>query len=718
MQKYIIHGNLKTDPGAPYLFGANLVHDGCNFAIFSKNGTSVSLLFFDNPNDIKPSNSIILDEKVNKTGDVWHIFIYGIKEGQCYGYIIDGPYWPDRDGHRFNKHKLLLDPYAKAISGNYNWNVNAAYAYQVGSGLGDLSFNEESNFGCTAKSVVINSNNFDWDGDKQLNIPLKNTIIYEIHTRAFTMDKSSGVKNPGTYAGLIEKIPYLTELGITTIELMPVHHFNHLENVRNNPITNEKLYNFWGYSSLGFFAPDAWYASDNDGVTAVYEFKKMVKAMHEAGIEVILDVVYNHTGEGNEYGPTVSFKGIDNSIYYMTEQGRHYKNFSGCGNTLNCNHQVVKKLIKDSLRYWVIDMHIDGFRFDLAAILGRDKHGNWQPDYSVLDEINNDPILGSTQIIAEGWDAAGLYKLGGFPSGWAEWNAKFRDDIRGFIKGDTALSGEVAKRIAGSADLFYYGDRKPCHSINFLTAHDGFTLYDLVSYNNKNNIENGEGNADGNNHNLSWNCGAEGLTDNQTVLSLRDRNMKSMMGILLLSQGTPMILGGDEIKYSKSGNNNTYCHDNRLNWIDWTLLDKNNNFFEFSKYLINFRKKHPVLRREGFLKGVDSSGNEIRDISWHGIQVQEPDWGIDSHTIAFMLDGSKGETGAELDDNNIYVIINAYWEDLVFHLPSPGKEKTWYVAVDSSTEKGFYEVNKEQKVKSSVFNVRSRSLVVLIDKKP
>jgi isoamylase len=443
----------------------------------------------------------------------------------------------------------------------------------------------------------------------------------------------------------------------------------------------------------------------------------MVKALHSAGIEVILDVVYNHTGEGNEYGPTVSFKGLDNSIYYMTEKGRYYKNYSGCGNTLNCNHQVVKKLIKDSLRYWVIDMHVDGFRFDLAAILGRDKYGNWQPGYSVLDEINNDPILGSTQIIAEGWDAAGLYKLGGFPAGWAEWNAKFRDDVRGFVKGDQGLAGEVAKRIAGSADLFHYDDRKPYHSINFITAHDGFTLHDLVSYNSKNNIENAEGNSDGHNHNLSWNCGVEGATEDKNVLVIRERNMRSIIAILMLSQGTPMLLGGDEIKFSKSGNNNTYCHDNKLNWINWSLLEKNRNFFDYCKYMIQFRKKHPVLRRECFLKGVDSSGNEIQDISWHGINVNEPDWGVDSHSIAFMLDGSKGETGAELDDNNIYVAINAYWEDLVFHLPTPGKGRVWYAAVDSSTEKGFYEFGEEQKVKSSVYNVRSRSVVVLIDKK-
>lgn len=718
MHNFTMFGDLKTEPGAPYLFGAELNQNGCNFAIFSKNAKSVSLLLFDHPNDAKPSYVLDLDRKVNKTGDVWHIFILGIKEGQCYGYVMDGPYWPDREGHRFNKNKLLLDPYAKAISGNYNWKVSAAYGYQINHPLGDLSFNEESNFSHTAKSVVVDSRNFDWEGDKPLSTPLKDSIIYELHTRAFTLDSpaSSGEHKPGTYLGIIDKIPYLKELGITTVELLPVHHFNHLENIRKNPITNERLYNFWGYSSLGFFAPDAWYSADNDGLNAVYEFKEMVKALHKAGIEVILDVVYNHTGEGNEYGPTVCFKGIDNSIYYMTERGRFYKNYSGCGNTLNCNHPVVKRLIKDSLKYWVVDMHVDGFRFDLAAILGRDKNGNWVPSYSILNEISHDPILSNTQIIAEGWDAAGLYKLGEFPNGWAEWNAKFRDDVRGFVKGDNGLAGDIAKRITGSADLFSWEERKPYHSINFITAHDGFTLNDLTSYNSKHNIENGEGNSDGNNHNLSWNCGQEGISSNPNIVALREQQMRNMFAILMLSQGTPMILSGDELKFSKKGNNNTYCHDNKLNWLDWSLYEQNKGFFHFCKHMINFRKAHPVLRRVCFFTGKDAGGNELPDISWHGIEVDKPDWSINSRTIAFMLDGAKAETGALHDDNNIYTAINAYWEDLVFHLPNPGAGKNWYIAIDTALPKGFHEVGQEEKVKTSVITVKARSVIVLMDK--
>lgn len=716
MHNIIMHGNLRTEHGSPYMFGADITPSGCNFAIFSKNATAVSLLLFNKVDDIKPSHIIELDSKVNKTGDVWHIFIYGIVEGQLYGYSVDGPYWPDREGHRFNKNKLLLDPYAKAVSGEYNWNESSAYGYQIGSLLGDLSFNEEANYGKTAKSVVVDSDNFNWEGDKQLYIPLKDTVIYEVHTRAFTNDPSSKVTKPGTYAGIIEKIPYLKDLGVTTVELLPVHHFNHKENIKHNPVTNEHLYNFWGYSTLGFFAPDPWYTTDNDGLVAVYEFKEMVKQLHKAGIEVILDVVYNHTGEGNEYGPTVCYKGLDNSIYYMTENGRYYKNYSGCGNTLNCNHPVVKKLIKDSLRYWVIDMHVDGFRFDLAAILGRDVSGNWVPDYSVLSEISHDPILSNTQIIAEGWDAAGLYKVGGFPPGWAEWNAKFRDDVRSFIKGDNGVAGEIAKRISGSADLFFFEKRKPYHSINFITAHDGFTLNDLVSYNEKHNYENGEDNTDGNNNNISWNCGAEGETTDVQINLLRDKQMRSIIAVLLLSQGTPMMLSGDEMKFSKKGNNNTYCHDNKLNWLDWTLYEKNIDFYNFTKYLINFRKMHPVLRREGFLTGRDTGGNSIPDISWHGIDINRPDWGLNSHTLAFMLDGSKGETGAEFDDNNIFVAVNSYWEDLVFHLPNPKKGKYWYISIDSSLQKGFCDFGKEEKVKTSVITLKSRSIVVLIDK--
>jgi len=442
----------------------------------------------------------------------------------------------------------------------------------------------------------------------------------------------------------------------------------------------------------------------------------MVKALHQEGIEVILDVVYNHTAEGDQYGPIHSFKGIDNAIYYMLDDRGHYLNYSGCGNTLNCNHPVVKRLITDSLRYWVVDMHVDGFRFDLAAILGRDQDGNWVPNYSILDEISHDPILSNTKLIAEGWDAAGLYKVGGFPPGWAEWNAAFRDGVRAFFRGDAETAAELSTRIAGSEDLFHFKKRKQYHSINFITAHDGFTLSDLVSYNKKHNEENAEDNRDGSNHNLSWNCGVEGETDDPDILEIRDRQMKNMFAVLMISQGTPMMLSGDEMKFSKRGNNNTYCHDNELNWLNWNLLEKHREYFEFCKYMICFKKIHPALQREGFFTGIDRSENNIPDISWHGVEVGKPDWGEDSHSLVFMIDGSMKETGADKDDNNIYVAINAYWDDLVFHLPEPGQGKTWHMTVNTAQHPGFYVAGEEPQIMESLVTVKSRSLIILIDK--
>jgi len=715
MANIIIKNGLKTEPGSPYLFGANLDHNGCNFALFSKNATNVTLLLYEKNNIKTPSHKIDFDKKINKTGNVWHIYIHGVKHGQLYGYAIDGPYIPE-EGHRFNLNKLLIDPYSRAVSGSYHWNKSEAFGYIIGSKEGDLSFSKEKNYDTDVKSIAIDCTDFDWENDKPLNIPMKDSIIYEMHVRAFTYDKSSGVKYPGTYVGVIEKIPYLKDLGITTVELLPIHEFNELENIRINPETKEKLKNFWGYSTLAFFAPETWYSTKRNGIAAVQEFKEMVKALHKAGIEVILDVVYNHTGEGNEYGPTLNFRGLDNSIYYMLEDGRFYKNYSGCGNTLNCNHPVVKRLILDSLRYWVIDMHVDGFRFDLAAILGRDINGNWVPDYSVLSEISYDPILSNTKIIAEGWDAAGLYKVGGFPSGWAEWNGKFRDDVRCFIKGDYGMVQDVAKRITGSADLFHYKEEGPYHSINFITCHDGFTLNDLVSYNTKHNKNNSEDNKDGSDYNFSWNCGIEGNTDSEKILNLRERQMKNFFTILMISQGTPMILSGDEIKFSKKGNNNTYCHDNELNWINWDLLKENKGFYEFCKFMIKFRKNHPVLRRERFLVGKDFSENDILDISWHGLEVNKPRWDYDSHIIAYMLDGSRKETGADIDDNNIYIAINTFWKPLVFNLPGAGKDKKWYLSVDTFNNPSFFNTGKEPVVKNNVYCVNERSMIILIAK--
>jgi len=696
---------LLIEPGNPYLLGATSDHKGCNFALFSKNGREVTLHLFEKPEDGCPTHSLELDPTINKTGDVWHIYIRGLKAGQLYGYTVDGPYTPEINGHRFNNKKLLLDPYAKGVAGDYRWEESSLYD----------STNQED-FANVGKSVVIDPLAFDWQGDRPLKIPMNDTIIYEMHVRAFTRDNSSNTRNKGSYLGVIEKIPYLKQLGVNTVELLPVHEFNHLENIRKNPETGEQLYNFWGYSTLSFFAPDSWYATENDGLTAVKEFKTMVKALHDAGIQVILDVVYNHTGEGNELGPTHSFRGLDNSIYYMLKDGQYYQNYSGCGNTLNCNHPVVKQLIMDSLRYWVVDMHVDGFRFDLAAILGRDSQGNWVPNYSILNDISHDPIIGNSILIAEGWDAAGLYKVGGFPEGWAEWNAHFRDDIRSFVKGDEGKVAPIATRVTGSADLFYLQSRRPYHSINFITAHDGFTLQDLVSYNSKHNFQNGEENRDGMDWNISWNHGIEGPTSDPIINRLRQQQAKNFITLLMISQGTPMLLSGDEMLFSKKGNNNTYCHDNQLNWLDWNLKRQNANFWNFCKYMIQFRKDHPALRRQHFFEGKDRAGNNLLDITWHGIELNQPDWGEDSHVIAFMIDGAKGETGAEKDDNNLYLAINGHWNEHHFQLPPNQKGKKWYVSVNTGLKKSHFTKGFEKSLGKQTLRVHPRSIVILIEK--
>ncbi len=699
-------GKLKTRTGNPYRLGAILEDGGVNFALFSKHATQVSLLFFEE-NGKPPVHRISLDPKENKTGDVWHIFVYGIREGQRYGYIVDGS-WEPSQGHRFNPNKLLIDPYSKSITGGFHWDRKTAYAYVKDSVEGDLSFSKEKSFDSEVRGQVISTTNFDWERDKPLQISMADTIIYEMHVRGFTIDRSSGAQHPGSYLGIIEKIPYLNDLGITTVELLPVQAFNELENFKTDPLTGRKLRNYWGYSTLGFFAPESWYASKHHGNESVTEFKEMVKALHQSKIEVILDVVYNHSGEGNEYGPHISFKGFDNSIYYMLEDGRHYKNYSGCGNTLNCNHPVVKNMILDSLRYWVVDMHVDGFRFDLAAILGRDKDGNWMPNYSLLSEISHDPILSSAKIIAEGWDAAGLYKVGGFPEGWSEWNGKFRDDMRAFVKGDEGKAGEIAKRISGSPDLFLERGN-PYHSINFITSHDGFTLHDLVSYNQKHNENNAENNADGDNNNLSWNCGVEGSTKDVKILKLRDRQMKNLFALLMVSQGTPMILSGDEVCFSKKGNNNTYCQDNEFSWFDWDLVEKNKEFLGYCRYLIDFRKKNSCLRRRRFFEG-QSEDKPFPDISWHGVRVNQPDWQHHSHTLAFMI--HQDDHGRCEKDCPIYVALNSYWEALDFEIPPLGSEREWKIHINTAIQPGYFPKGRKLENVSRI-RIEPRSLIIL-----
>ncbi len=706
--------NLKTEKGNPDNLGSTLDKNGCNFAIYSKNAEIISLLLF-NKNDLSiPTYIVPLNKKFNKTEDVWHIYVYGVKKGQHYGYSIDGPYCPKKKGHRFNPNKLLLDPYAKTVSGGCHWNYFNSYGYDINSGEGHVSFSKEKNYDSIVKSIVIDENDFNWGNDIPLNTPWEDTIIYEMHVRGFTFDRSSKIKYPGTYLGVIEKIPYLKELGITSIELLPIYEFNELENNKFNPVTKERLKNFWGYSPLLFFAPEAWYSTNFEGLSAIKEFKTMVKALHKAGIEVIIDVVYNHTGEGNEFGPTINYKGIDNSIYYILDKHKKYKNYSGCGNTFNCNNPIVKRLILDSLKYWVINMHVDGFRFDLATVLGRDEQGNWIDGKSLLSDINDDPVLSKTKIISESWDAGGLFKLGKFPPRWAEWNGKFKEDVRSFIKADNHKIIDFANRVFGSPDLFSKNKKNSYFSVNYISCHDGFTLNDVVSYNDKHNKNNGENNKDGENNNFSSNYGVEGITYKREIIDLRERQIKNLFLILMISQGTPMVLSGDEVKFSKNGNNNTYAHDNELNWFNWDLLKKDKNFFEFCKFMIRFRKIHPVLRMTKFITNKEIVKNSDF-ITWHGVAVGEPDFSFESHAIAFILHGSKCEYKKGHKDQNIYVAINSFWEDLIFNIPAPEK-KEWYLSINTDLNPSFYKQGKEHKIKESTVLVKQRSIVVLIEK--
>jgi len=709
--------SFKVCKGKPK-YGANIYDGGINFGVFSRHACKVSLELFEHFYDNEPLIKFDLDPTINKTGDVWHIFVEGAKEGMYYGYKVSGPYIPEK-GHRFNSNKLLIDPYAKAISGVFNLDDNALYAYKKGE-KDDMSFSDldSSKF---VKGVIIDDSKYNWEGDRHPRIPLKDTIIYEMHVSLFTMNKNSKVKNRGSYDGVIEKINHLKELGITAVELLPIFEFNKNELINTDPVTGELLTNVWGYNTIGFFAPTGNYIKGDISVgmrigDQVFQFKDFVKALHKEGIEVILDVVYNHTGEGNENGPTINFKGFDNSVYYLLEKNkRYYSNYSGTGNTFNCSHFVVKELITDSLRYWVTEMHVDGFRFDLAAILGRDSKGNWVGDLSLLKDLADDPILSGSKLIAEGWDAAGGYYVGEFPVGWAEWNGKYRDTVRRFVKGDKGLVSDLATRIVGSPDLFGKFDRKPYHSINFVTAHDGFTLWDLVSYNEKHNYRNGENNRDGANDNHSWNHGSEGETRDPEIIKLRKRQMKNFVLLLMISQGVPMLLMGDEIARTQRGNNNAYCQDNELNWVDWSRKEKFPDIFDFFKNMINFRKKHHSLKRPHFFTDKDLSGNGIADITWHGIDVGKPDWSEHSTTLAFMMSGQDFLDRNTPSDNDIYVALNSHWEPLHFELPKI-QGKKWYRVVDTYLENGEDFLLEEVEVKTKRYLVMDRSSIILISK--
>lgn len=638
--------------------GASVAVDGVNFSFYSRTAKCMELLFFEHAEDATPSRTFLLDPITNRTYFYWHIFVPDTKPGQLYGLRVQGPDNITK-GLRFDPSKVLLDPYGRAVV------VPNHYSRQAATGLG-------SNLATAMKNVVVDPNAYDWEGDKPLCLPSARSIIYEMHVRGFTRDLSSGVSEQtrGTYAGLLEKIPYLQELGITSVELLPVFQFD----VCDAPFG--KL-NYWGYAPISFFAPHQAYSSRQDPLGPVDEFRDMVKALHRAGIEVILDVVFNHTAEGDERGPTLCFRGIDNRTYYMLEESEtRYANYSGCGNTLNANHPIVRRMIIDSLRYWVEHMHVDGFRFDLASILTRDTEGCPLPNPPVLWDIESEPALASTKLIAEAWDAAGLYQVGSFVGhAWKEWNGKFRDDIRDFFRGQPGSLRRLADRMVGSPEIYGHKLREAEQSINFVTCHDGFTLNDLVSYNVKHNESNGEANRDGADDNRSWNCGAEGATEDPAVEVLRDRQVKNFLTVTLMSLGTPMILMGDEFRRSQFGNNNAYCHDNELSWLDWSLLSKHAGLHRFVSLLCARRNQRSFKHEHGRVALTEMLRNAKK--AWHGMALEQPDWGENSHSVALY---------GQLQEEQLafYFLLNAFWEPLCFDLPKIPVETSWRRWIDTS----------------------------------
>ena len=666
---------LSTTIGHPTPLGATVTQEGINFAVYSQNAVEAWLELFDNASDVTPSARVRLDVRRHRTGDIWHVFIEGLKAGQLYGWRMNGPYRP-LAGHRFNVNKLLLDPYARAMKGSFNMFSDDLYGFDRKSSMKDRSFSTTDNTHATAKSVAVAATPMRWDTEMRPQHALSESVIYECHVKGMTAHPSSMSVKPGTFLGLIDRIPHLKELGVTAVELLPVAQFNDLEPpTLKDPVTGEYHRNYWGYATVGFFAPHQGFAFDPTPGAVVEEFRTMVRAFHEAQIEVILDVVFNHSGEGGELGPTLAFRGLDNAVYYMLEKRGRYANYTGCGNTMNCNHPVMKHLIIECLRYWLVEMHVDGFRFDLATILGRSNTGEWinDPNLGLLSDIADDPVLSGCKLIAEAWDAAGLYKVGGFPRAWAEWNGKFRDDARRFWLGydDTAI--HLARRIAGSKDVF--GDKQnTAQSINFITAHDGFTLRDLCSYRQKHNERNGEQNRDGSNDNLSTNFGVEGETDSPAVNKHRMQRAKNLMATLFLSRGTPMILGGDEIWRTQQGNNNGFCQDSEISWVDWRETPQSQEMLAFCRYLMALRRRFKALRQTTFADPLKCRV-KADNIRFHGIHVEKPDWNTYSHTIAFeLLDGPQ--------EPRFYVAMNAWTQPLAFELP----RRAWYSLIDTSLE--------------------------------
>ena len=655
-----------SDVGQSFPLGATVLPGGVNFTVFSRLATRVELVLFDHATDALPTRVAELDPRKHRTYHYWHVFVRGIAPGQLYGYRAFGPFDPEH-GLRFDPSKVLLDPYGRAVVVPEGYSRNRSARYGEHDTI-------------SMKSAVVDTSAYDWEGDAPLHRSFASTVIYELHVAGFTRHPSSGVASElrGTYAGMIEKIPYLQELGITAVELLPTFQFD-----RQDCPTG--LVNYWGYSPVSFFAPHADYSSRKEALGPVDEFRDLVKALHRAGIEVILDVVYNHTTEGNAAGPTLCFRGLANEIYYILEKDRaQYANYSGTGNTLNANQAIVRRMILDSLRYWVSEMHVDGFRFDLAAILARDESGHPLENPPALWDIESDPVLAGTKLIAEAWDAAGLYQVGSFiGDSWKEWNGCFRDDLRSFAKGDRGTLRAAAQRVLGSPDIFGYREREPEKSINFVTCHDGFTLNDLVSYNEKHNEANGEGNRDGMDDNRSWNCGIEGPTEDAAVEALRRRQIKNFLVAMLLAIGTPMLMMGDELRRTQRGNNNAYCQDNEISWLDWRLLERHPDLHRFVRTAIAHRLRWTEMINQ---EDAKLSLNEMlrqSQMDWHGIRLRQPDWTDDSHSMACTVRIGPGHLPFWL-----HLVFNAYWEPLDFELPAPPENATsgWQRWIDTALE--------------------------------
>jgi glycogen operon protein len=652
-------GRVKSGASAP--LGATVRDAGVNFSVFSKDAALVDLLLFDDVNAVKPATVIPLKADKHRTYHYWHVFVPDLQPGQVYAYRAHGPFAPER-GCRFDSEKVLVDPYGLAVA------VPKKYDRRAAARTGD-------NAATAMRSVVAAPDRYDWEGDLPLNRPFAETVIYELHVAGFTRHPSSGVSSAkrGTYAGLIQKIPYLKDLGVTAVELLPVFQFD----VQDAPAGRV---NYWGYQPVSFFAPHHAYSSQENALAVLDEFRDMVKALHRAGLEVILDVVFNHTAEGGFTGPTLCYRGLANDVYYILEKDKsRYADYTGCGNTLNANQPIVRRLIQDSLRYWVTQMHVDGFRFDLASILSRDEEGRPVPNPPVLWDIESDPLLAGTKLIAEAWDAAGLYQVGSFIGDrWQEWNGRFRDDVRRFLKGDNGSVPAVASRILGSPDLYGHEEREAEQSINFVTCHDGFTLNDLVSYNRKHNEANGENDRDGSDNNLSWNCGTEGPSDDSTVEAVRNRQIKNFFALTLLAAGTPMLLMGDEVRRTQRGNNNAYCQDSDLSWFDWGLLDRHSDIHRFVRELNGFRQRRDVV--EGSAPSLNQLLRRAR-IEWHGVALKRPDWNDHSHSLAFTLRTLRGRF-------LLHGMLNAFWEPLTFELPPVPAEgqQGWRRCIDTALD--------------------------------